>query len=189
MRLRPLLALLAALWLSAPNDARATVMLHRSVDELASMADAVVVATAQRDDRGALASRSYWREGRIYTDVTLSVNAAVSGPLATGSLVVVQTPGGVVGELGQTVAGAPVFRAGETFVVFLQRAGSGAWVVLDMAAGMLPVAVDRSRGMVVFPSRAEGITFVEPAGGRVVEVAAEGEALVPFIARVRRAVR
>lgn len=189
MRTRTLLALLASLWLSSPDDALATVMLHRSVDELASMADAVVVATAQRRADGALDARSFWIDGRIHTDVALSVNASVAGPIATGATLSVRTPGGVVGDIGQTVAGAPVFRAGETFVAFLQRVPGGAWVVLDMAAGMLPVSVDPARGMLVHPSRAEGITFIEPSRGAVVEVAPSGEAIVPFIARLRRAVR
>lgn len=189
MRPTSTLALLTTLWLASPNDARATVMLHRSVDELAAMSDAVVVATAQRGADGALAARSFWLDGRIHTDVTLAVNAPVAGPFAAGATVTVRTPGGVVGEIGQTVAGAPAFRAGEACVVFLQRVPGGAWVVLDMAAGILPVSVDPARGAVVHPSRAEGITFVEPAGGRAVEVAPGGEALVPFVARLRRAVR
>lgn len=164
-------------------------MLHRSADALAAMADAVVVATPQRDANGALAARSFWVEGRIFTEVSLAVNAAVTGALRAGSVVTVRTPGGIVGEVGQTVAGAPVFRPGETFVVFLQRVPDGSWVVLDMAAGMFPVRVDPSRGLLVFPATAEGITFVEPPGPPVVEVAAGGEPLGAFAARLRRAVR
>lgn len=189
MRPRSALALALTLWLAAPDDALATVMMHRSVEELASMADAVVVATAQRAEGGGLSSRSLWEGGRIYTDVVLSVNATVAGPVATATTLTVRTPGGVVGDIGQTVAGAPVFREGETFVVFLQRVPAGHWVVLDMAAGLLPVRLDPARGMLVHPARADGITWVEPPGGRVVEVASEGEPLVPFVSRLRRAVR
>jgi hypothetical protein len=189
MRRRQLLALAFSLPFTAPRLTHATVMLHRSVDELAAMADAVVVATAPRGPDGGLRASSAWRAGRIFTDVGLTVNVPIAGPFSAGAALTVRLPGGVVGDVGQTVAGAPVFRAGETYVVFLQRLPDGSWAVLDMAAGLLPVSADPVRGMTVFPSRADGITFVEPPGGRVVEVAAGGEALVPFVDRLRRAGR
>lgn len=189
--MRPLrTALLAViLGVSAPIVASATVMLHRSADELAAMSDAVVVASAARDAGGQVASASRWLAGRIVTEVPVSVQVAVSGPWAAGASVTLRLPGGVVGDTGQRVSGAPVFRPGETYLLFLQRLPDGAWTVLDMSAGMLPLSVDPARGLLVHPSRAEGIRFVEPASGRVVEVAAGGEPLAPIVARLRRSAR
>jgi hypothetical protein len=189
MRARHLLpmVLLTASLLAAP--AGATVMLHRSADELAAMADAVVVGSAQRDARGAVAGVARWTSGRIVTEVPVTVHVPIAGPWAAGTSLTLRLPGGVVGDVGQTVAGAPVFRPGESYVLFLQRLPDGAWTVLDMSAGMYPLRADPARGLLVHPSRAEGISFVDPPTGPVVEVAPEGEPLAPFVTRLRRAVR
>ncbi|MFO0624447.1 MAG: hypothetical protein U0325_02430 [Polyangiales bacterium] len=189
MRARHLLPMVLLTASLRPAPARATVMLHRSADELAAMADAVVVGTAQRDDRGAVAGSARWVSGRIVTDVAVTVHVPIAGPWAAGTSVTLRLPGGVVGDVGQTVSGAPVFRPGESYVLFLQRLPDGAWTVLDMSAGMFPLRADPVRGLLVHRSRAEGITFVEPSQGAVVEVAAEGEPLTPFVTRLRRAVR
>jgi hypothetical protein len=181
------MVLLTASLLAAP--AGATVMLHRSADELAAMADAVVVGSAQRDARGAVAGVARWTAGRIVTEVPVTVHVPIAGPWAAGTSLTLRLPGGVVGDVGQTVAGAPVFRPGESYVLFLQRLPDGAWTVLDMSAGMYPLRADPARGLLVHPSRAEGITFVDPPTGPVVEVAPEGEPLAPFVTRLRRAVR
>lgn len=189
MRARHLLPMVLLTASLRPCPAGATVMLHRSADELAAMADAVVVGSAQRDARGAVTGTARWASGRIVTEVPISVHVPITGPWAAGASLSLRLPGGVVGDVGQTVAGAPVFRPGESYVLFLQRLPDGAWTVLDMSAGMFPLRADPTRGLLVHPSRAEGITFINPPSGSVVEVAPGGEPLAPFVTRLRRAVR
>lgn len=185
--MRPRHALLAAVFgcLSAPAPVLATVMLHRSADELASMADAVVVGAAERGPDGGVRGAARWLDGRIVTELPVTVHVSVRSGWSPGASVTLRLPGGVVGDVGQTVAGAPVFRPGESYVLFLQRLPDGAWTVLDMAAGMLPLSVDPTRGLLVHPSRAEGITFVEPAQRRGTEVSPGGEPLAPFVRRLQ----
>lgn len=187
MKTRATLALLCALTtggaLAAPRRVEATVLVAATLDELSREAElvAVVTPTAER--------RSYWREGRIHTDVVCAVTATIKGPAA--ATVRVRLPGGVVGDLGQRVAGAPELPAGVPVVVFLSGAREGARFVLSMAAGVLPVGT--AGGVVqVLPARTEGISFVpgapQPSPPRVV-VPAGGLPLSAFAARVREVTR
>lgn len=146
------------------------------------MADALVIG--EMLDEGAPVSR--WRGGRIVTELPLRIRESVTSPWSAGVSVTLRLPGGVVGDVGQTVSGAPVFLRGETYLLFLQRLPDGGWTVLDMAAGMFPLRADPSRGLVVLPPRAEGISFVEPPSAPVVNLAPRGEPLAPLLLRLRR---
>ncbi len=142
------LLLLAMLALAGP--ARATVMLEASIDELARESDAVV--------RGKVVSTEGRKSAdgkRIFTRVTVEVAEAWKG--APGKTVVVQVPGGVHGEVGQVVHGAPRFADGEEVVVFLRRLPEGppgeptTFHVSGLAQGKLRVERDAVRGPVAVP--------------------------------------
>jgi len=182
MKMRAALVLLTALasagGASAPRPAEATVLFAATLDELSREAGlvAVVTPTAER--------RSYWRDGRVVTDVVCAVTAAIKGPAAPTALV--RLPGGVVGAVGQSVSGAPELPAGVPVVVFLSPLREGARTVLSMAAGVLPMAAPG--GVVsVLPARTEGITFLpgRPSPPATVVVPAQGLPLATFVARVR----
>jgi hypothetical protein len=187
MTTRAVLTLLAALATSGvvsfPQVASATVLQAATLDELSHEADlvAVVTPTANR--------RSYWRDGRIYTDVFCAITATVKGSAAPS--VLIRLPGGTVGDIGQSVAGAPELRAGVPVVAFLTRAREGGRAVVSMAAGLLPVAV--VDGVVqVLPARTDGITFLPgpaPVAPVRVVVPERGLPLDTFIARVREVIR
>jgi hypothetical protein len=178
-----LAALAAAGAASAPRPASATILQAATLDELAREADLVAVVTPTVD------RRSYWREGRIFTDVRCVVTAVLKG--ASGPSVVVRLPGGTVGDIGQSVAGAPALGANVPVVAFLTRPRDGGRAVLSMAAGLLPVSV--VGGVVqVLPARTEGITFLPgapPVAAPRVVVPAGGLALAAFVERVREVTR
>ncbi len=180
------LALALALALAAtaaPPPARATILFARTLDELAREADAVVVATPGE-------RRAQWVSGRIYTDVTVTVGATLAGSVPAGSRLTVRLPGGVVGDIGQTVAGAASLEPGAVQVLFLGPARAGVRVVVSMAAGALPTALDASGEVRVLPARTEGITFVHAAAASPrLTVPASGMALRDFAARLREVVR
>jgi hypothetical protein len=187
MTTRAVLTLLAALAAtgitSSPRAAGATVLLAATLDELSREADlvAVITPTANR--------RSYWREGRIYTDVFCAVTANVKG--IAGPSVLVRLPGGTVGDIGQSVAGAPELRAGVPVVAFLTRAREGGRAVLSMAAGLLPVALVNGV-LQVLPAHTDGITFLPgpaPVAPVRVMVPERGLPLDAFVARVREVTR
>lgn len=173
------------LGLALPSIAAATTMRSRSADEMAMVSDAVVIAGSDAPAVG----RARWSQGRIETELPVVVQASLRGPWRAGDSVTLRLPGGVVGEVAQAVAGAPVFRAGARYVLFLQRLPDGGWTVLDMSAGMLPIRVDPAGSLRVDPASTPGITFIGPESPRGVTVPAGGEALDHFVARLLRAVR
>lgn len=150
MRRSALSSLFLFALLSLAGPAGATVMLEASVDDLARDADAVVRGTV-RSTEGRLSGDGQ----RIYTRVTVEVAEAWKG--APGTTVELQVPGGVHGELGQIVQGAPRFVAGEEVVVFLRRLPEGpagaprTFHVAGLAQGKLRVEPDAVRGPVAVP--------------------------------------
>lgn len=175
------LAALAA----APSAARATTLFERSLDELAREADLVVVATPTAG------RRSFWREGRIYTDVPVAVALVVVGRGPVAGLVV-RLPGGVVGEVAQALPGGPTLDEGAPAVLFLSRARDGVRTVLGLSTGVLPLRATPGGDVVVAPARTEGLTLL-PAPARVaapaVVVPPQGDGLARFVARLRAVAR
>jgi hypothetical protein len=169
MRRLLLLGALSALPVLCSREAQGTVMVERSLDELA------------------------WQRGRIYTDVPLTVNLVVRGTAPAGEALRVRLPGGTVGELSQMLAGAPALDPGGVYLLFLTAPRDGARAVLNLAAGALPVTSGASGDVRVMPARTGGLTFIPPTGGsssvQRFEIPPEGERLERVVARLRAVVR
>jgi hypothetical protein len=118
--------------LLAGLSAGATTLLAMDVPGLARGADAVVHGSVTRLD-------SHWTGDhlRIVTDIELEVTEALKGSVPK-RLTVVQ-PGGVVGDIGQTVSGLASFKLGEEVVVFLERRAGDSFLVSGMAQGKFRV--------------------------------------------------
>ncbi len=179
------MALAAALTWSLAADA--TVLFDRSLDELARDADAVVIATPSASQR------AFWVRGRIFTEVTVHVDAVVTGHASANTDLRVRLPGGTVGEVGQTVAGAPSLTAGATVVLFLSPPREGdARVIESFAAGVLPMVSTPAGEVRVMPARTEGLTLVpppSPSPATRFTLPSAGLALPTFVARLREAAR
>jgi len=126
-----ILVLLAALLAAPPALGAQAIAL--SVEGLARSSDAVVrgqvrktAATLSPDGR------------RIFTLVDVDVASTWRGDARRTVQVIV--PGGVVGNIGQRVDGAPSFAEGEEVVVFLQRAEASGFRVAGLAQGKFQVA-------------------------------------------------
>jgi len=130
-----------------------------SVEALARRADAVVRASVEGVEA------AWAADGRhVRTRVTLRRISTWRG--AAPDVVVVLVPGGRVGDVAQSVAGAPVFDPGEEVVVFLRLASPGRFRVLGLATGKFRVS-----GRQAVP-RLEALHLDEaplPAGERRVE--------------------
>ncbi len=102
--------------------------------DVASLTQASAVVARAR----VRSSQARWtRDGaRIVTDTELEVLEAWKG--APAPRVVVMQPGGVVGDIGQKVAGAAQFAAGEEVVVFLEPRGDR-YTVAGMSQGAFHV--------------------------------------------------
>ena len=120
----------------AVADAEAAVSMLMSLDELVVASTHVVVATAS--DR-----YSAWEQlpsgKRIVTYTRLTVERAVAG--APPQEIWVRTLGGVVGKLGQSVAGEAQIATGSRSLFFLAAVGD-AVVVTGMAQGHYPIIAD-----------------------------------------------
>lgn len=132
MRLRsgtPWIAGLLALAIA--SVAQATTMLEQDVAALTKSSAVVVHAKV-------LASQARWTSdrARIVTDTEVEVLEAWKG--APAARFVVMQPGGIVGELGQKVAGAARFTIGEEVVLFLEARGDR-FTVAGMSQGAFHV--------------------------------------------------
>jgi len=147
---------------SAPmRDAEASTAVAYTLEELIDVAPSVVVAKA-------IERESKWEKvgsgKRIVTYTKLEVASRVLGEGA--ETVWVRTLGGIVGKIGQQVAGEARFELGRTSVVFLARAPRGLTVVAGAAQGHYPaVAEERADAPDEAPTRLR----VSPSLGRIVE--------------------
>lgn len=158
--------------------AGATVSALVSMDELVAASTYVVIATAGE-------RYGVWEDlpsgKRIVTYTKLSVERAVLG--APSREIWVRTLGGVVDNLGQSVAGEARLPTGSRALVFLAQV-NGAVVVTGMAQGHYPIVADDKGvarlasspepGMLV-PRRGPTLSAHEQLVGATVE---EGAALV-----------
>ncbi|MCB1282514.1 MAG: hypothetical protein KDB18_13410 [Salinibacterium sp.] len=100
--------------LATPLVASATIVVPRTLEEMATHATAVVRAKV-------VARQSAWDADhrRIHTYTELALLETVAGESAKGPLVV-RTMGGEVGDIGMRVAGVARFEVGEEVVLFLR---------------------------------------------------------------------
>jgi hypothetical protein len=127
---------LAALLAASPALAAQAVSL--SVEGLTRTSDTVV-----RGQVTHIASTLSPDGRRIFTLVDVAVARAWrGGDLKTVRVIV---PGGVFGDLGQRVDGAPTFAEGEEVVVFLHRAEAGGHRVAGLAQGKFSVVGAQAR--------------------------------------------
>lgn len=164
--------LLASLLLAA--TASATTMLVLDVDALSGAADAVVRARVVKTS-----SRWTASGGRIVTDVELEVAETWKGGVAR--TIVVTQPGGVVGDLGQHVAGAARFVPGEEVVLFLEARG-GRFTVAGMAQGRFKVEASGA----AHQDQAGELRLIEPTTGAEVAPAPLRLPLPELKARVQQ---
>jgi hypothetical protein len=97
--------------------ARASSVIQAELPELTATADVIARGTVKK-----IESRWTTDHRRIVTDVEIEVLESLKG--SPGTKVVVQQPGGVVGDIGQKVSGLASFEPNEEVVVFLERRGS-----------------------------------------------------------------
>jgi hypothetical protein len=161
-------AVLAAI---APWPARATVLVPMSVEALDESAAAVVLAQVAAVAPGQRA------DGRLVTRVALQVDAVLRG--APPSPLVLEEPGGELGERREVVFGAPVYRPGERVVVFLHTAADGSWRTGHLALGRFAVETRAGQAWAVRQLPAGAEVLPAPPGA-----AADAIPLAELVARL-----
>jgi hypothetical protein len=107
-----------------------------------------------------LRSWSAWDEPKrvIWTHTELLLTEGLKG--SVGARIVISEPGGVVGEVGMTVEGAPRYRSGEEVVVFLYRTPQGLLRTRGLSQGKFTVTgEERVR------ANASRMELASPSGG------------------------
>jgi hypothetical protein len=167
-------AALAAVYLLAAGPALAALAVPASVEDLARASDTVVRGRVVK------VSARWSSDGkRISTYAEVEPAGVWRGSAPTRVTVVV--PGGVVGDIGQRVDGAPTFSEGEDVVVFLAQAGATAFRVQGLAQGKFAVVDGVARPEV------SHLGFVDRPALRAGERRAEAMAVEELEQRVRAA--
>jgi MYXO-CTERM domain-containing protein len=129
-----------ALALACAGDARASVSIAATLDELARESSAVAVVTPVEQD-------GLWEDGRIVTYTKVRAERVVAG--RAPAELWVRTMGGAVGRVGQVVEGEAAFEPGRSSLVFLRAhsdaagsAASSVFGVAEGAQGQFPMAID-----------------------------------------------
>jgi hypothetical protein len=181
--MRKFSGLLVTVLVLLPLVAAGTVVIRLTFEEQVKAATAIV--------RGKVGqSQAQWDEGhrRIWTYTELTVAESLKGS-AKGTILVRQ-PGGVVGPIGQDVAGVATFSAGEEVVLFLHAPPDDAsvWGVDGLAAGK--VSLVRRLGTRMAVRDVTGLSFYERGERPRVELVGAEEQLGVaelFLNRLRKA--
>jgi hypothetical protein len=126
------MVVLAAL-LAAPAAA-GTILIRLDLADLVTRSQLVLEGTV-------IERVAFWRDGRIFTDSTLSVDAVLAADGPTTPAVTITTPGGELDDVGLWVPGASRFVVAERYLVFARRVKAG-WRVTGMAQGCLRIVTD-----------------------------------------------
>lgn len=170
--------------LSLSTRTHAAVSVLLSLEELVDRSSQVVVATPTE-------RRSQWEDlpsgRRIVTYTKVAVERSVAG--AGEKEIWVRTLGGVVGKIGQTVAGEAQLTIGSRAMLFLAPA-SGAVVVTGMAQGHFPIVIDDKGAARLGPSPDPGMLV--PRRGPAISaherlVGGKLEDAVALVAQARKA--
>ncbi len=162
------------------------VVLQQSIEEMTRASTLVV--------RGRIGQQqATWDEthSRIETFTEVQVTELLKG--SAKQALMVRQPGGTVGRIGQSVAGAAKFEGGEEVILFLQPAADDPAVYLPLGMSAGKVLVSRaSPGGPRALRRLSGLAFYDPTGkapGPVRPVDVEDLGSVEyFTGRIRRAV-
>lgn len=140
--LRITYAVALSLALFVPTVVEATTVRRVSDAELVRLADVVVSATVRQ-------SRASWRGQRIYTQHEVVVDAVHKGARVRGAELSVLTLGGLVGEIGQRVAGSAKLKKEYRYRLHLVHHTDGFYYPVAMAQGAVELSrliIDRPIG-------------------------------------------
>jgi hypothetical protein len=142
MRLRHIFALL----MLVASCAWATTLEQLSVEQMIQQSSAIVRAKVT----GSFAAT---RNGNIYTYYRLQVVENLKSTTPANAEVAV--PGGTLGRMTQSVAGAPELRSGAEYVLFLWTSKSGLTQIIGLSQGAFDVKTSGGASMLGRPASAE----------------------------------
>ncbi|HEU4402248.1 MAG TPA: hypothetical protein VFT43_09095 [Candidatus Polarisedimenticolia bacterium] len=148
----------------ACRPATAAVLPWLGLEEITAQAEVIVLGKVERLEGG-------WSDdGRIIvTRVTLAVEHPVKG--GPRERVVLEVPGGRVGDLAMVASGAPLFAPGERVIVFLEPSGTPApdgtrpnLAVVGWNLGAMRVRRDAASGRDLVDDQTGGAIYLDRQG-------------------------
>lgn len=171
MRVVAISVLLASVGISA----RATILQHLTLEEMAQKSTSIVCARVT-------GSSEVVRGGDVFTLYKFETLETLKSGAAAREVAV---PGGVAGGMRQVVAGAPTLRAGREYVLFLWTGRSGLTQLTGMSQGLF--GVERTTAGDLRASRAAAGELMLDAAGRAVRDDALSIPLTELKAKVSKA--
>jgi hypothetical protein len=174
---------------TASSAAHAATFEPLDIDQLSTRADQIFVGTVS----GSTSGRTF--RGAVVTDFTFVDVEPIKG--ASPATIDVRMFGGTAGDETVQVAGAPAFRVGERYVVFIAGNGRAMFPTLGGPAGIYPVRSDPlthqqkvyeygGRPLIALPSGVEPSARPKELAPREYAPAAEGMDLATFVAEIRK---
>jgi hypothetical protein len=134
--------------------AEATLMKYLEIEDLARLSTEVVQGQV-------LSTRSYWDDShtRILTAVRVQVDDCFKGSSKRGATVTINQLGGELDGLRQDFSGRPLFKAGESVVLFARALAKNELHLVGLKQGKLLVSGNEAR------RELGGISFIDAAVG------------------------
>jgi hypothetical protein len=146
-------------WLGTAMIAAATTLSQLTVADMIEQSTAIVRAKVQ----GSFAVN---RNGTIYTYYHLAVTENLKS--TTPSTLDVAVPGGSLGRVSQSVAGAPELKTGSEYVLFLWTSKSGLTQIIGLSQGAFDVRTNAA-GQLVLARPAIAERMLDSAGRKVTD--------------------
>jgi hypothetical protein len=174
---------IAGLFIALP--AAATVVIAQTMEQLAQYSPLIVRARVGQ-------VQAMWNEehGVVETWAEVVPTEVIKGKAVAGVPVMVRNPGGVLGNIGAQVSGAPHFESGEDTVLFLEPAADApnVWLVAALSAGKVSFTPN-VLGEVRAVRDLRGLTFYSPKGSlKVLQKPEDLGTPDVFLRRIRAAV-
>jgi hypothetical protein len=147
--------LLVGVLVAFAASAQAAVMLAKSLEELANEATVICVCRV-------VEQHSQWdaEQNMIVTIIALQAEERLKG--SGGAELQVEVLGGVVGDKGLKVTGAPVFEQGERAVLFLKATENNRHHVVGWAQGKFTIRTDPNTGEERIERNLKGVHLTTP---------------------------
>jgi hypothetical protein len=171
--------------LLAPVIALGSVVISMSMEEMTTRSPLVIRGTVHRVD-------TQFAEGRakIWTYSEIVVHETLKG--ASLTTVLVKQPGGIIGNIGERVAGVATFTPGEDVVLFLEPCADEPACFVPMALSASKVSLVSKGGKRLALRNLSGVSFATPGKRGVAGPVEEHENLGfedAFLTRIRAAAK
>jgi len=152
---KPVAGRLLAFLLLLPALCWGTLVPRMNFEEMADASEFVIHGTVSRNWSDWDAARQF-----IWTHYEIQITDTLKGPAF--NQIVISEPGGVVGEMGMSIAGSPAYGVGEEVVLFVARTATGLLRTCGWGQGRFRVVRAEGASLKVVRPGMAGVELVDP---------------------------